>query len=369
MIHCMIIIIGDGPRTVGKDQDDGGFLTPGSKRRGSSPSSAMNRDSVQGPSPRAHAPPLARPPPNSHPLPTHAPNSVPDLNVAPHPDSYNDFLRGLSQRGVVVPQWQGVRSLPGRYHPRGHRPHGHRHSHGSNRGHGYESDVGPGYMTDTGYRSDTGYKSDTGYRSDTGHLHKHCGGPRGAGLTVRDGYNSDRDSLQRRGGRSQSRHSGYSSDSSMRNRAPPMRNSYVPPSKPPQPRLAAPNHHIPPSPYSQLNNSHKYPDHRPPVGAQGYSNIPMTNRITIRPDEMYPGQTSGNAAPGSEENTSQTHVKRGSVSDEQSLSGRSVRDSIKEEPEANGSSEDDQYKAQLYKASVKLQKSPSEKSHRLSVRI
>lgn len=277
------------------------------------------------------------------------------------PGSYSDFLKGLSSgassgQGIPyrppVPDYRSPQSIATFY-------------------------------ARSGYESDIGYRSD-GYRSDQEalrHRKYHMARVRA------DGYSSDMDARRRPSGR---REAGYASDMEV----------YARRSAKYRPVSAAPNYSSIPENHLSSNQPQSHKNALPP----NYSNAPFTKRTMLRNDELYE-QYSGSSGmsphpklPVKSRGDSSNPVKRTSSVNSQGShsklwpgsmtpetgSVRSVNTSFQGRPTgaANtgqnesgmhtpvntsmqqagpGNSDEEMYKAQLYQASVKLQKTPSEK--------
>ena len=260
--------------------------------------------------------------------------------------SYSDFMRGLASRGVPVTD--GVlsagmtKTFPSQSRHRGNRSH----YHGNPRMMPRIRDHRNGYDSDTGYRSDFGYYGDMGYLSDTG-------------------YRSD---------------VGYRGSHSVHRRR--ANNAYFSQSnRPCLDDTALSDYEL-----HRNKSSHRTTSSR--TGYRGnscsYSNVPTAKRMTIGNDEMYeqyqnpqqimraplrpmPRQqhssgTVGQRTDSSYQRDSLQSSNRGqpesAASDNHSIS-RSIAESAKEDGGGDCSADDSKWKAQLYNASVKLQKSPS----------
>ena len=246
------------------------------------------------------------------------------------------------------------------YHPSSHHHHSHHHHSGGSSKHrvsgrrsqGYESDTG--YRSDatyrpssTGHRSDTGYLSDTGYRSDIVSYSSRSSRHQGASHSHSGGYSSDWDSLLVR---HRSREgSGYVSDTGVGfyHGHP----GYRPLSGPPGSSQSTSRSATVTGAGVVIANNR----------ASAYNNIAQSRRTTIRNDELYEQQRSNNNS-GKQRRDSDS---RSTPVDDH----RSVNEPIREEPEvrgATGGSEDDHYRAQIYKAAAKMSKSPADKKSPVS---
>ncbi len=300
---------------------------------------------------------------------TSKPSSVMDLNanttdtpVPPPADTYNDFMRGLSRSNsgtmggegtpVIgpdqVPHYRPTSSM-GNYqiHPIIPRAHP---SHHVRRGRAYDSE--------TGYRSD-GYRSD----QETYRYQTPKPPPREAG------YSSDWEAVVRQNTSQQysRRERGYASDHEVysASRSQKFRPISVQPMYSTIPEQSQnrerqvggnQNRQAPPSGGSQNRGA----------SPAGYSNAPFSKRTTIRNDEMYE-QNRSSSCNNSQPNTNRTRLEAANqiagLPGSQAASANQSRTSLNniKDNVGQGSTDDEVWKAQLYKASVKLQKTPSDK--------
>lgn len=281
------------------DTDDGGFLDSGSL----SHKSASHLNSL----------PASSAPFDSRLRSSHQASSVPGNLPQVTDMSYIDFLRGLEAQGVVIPKEAWLAPPPPlRQHPSSNHSH-RRHS----RRRGYDSDTG--CRSDTSYRAErrSGYYSDTGYRSDSASHRSYR--PLSAG----------------------SRSNGYYSDMDYRRPA-----------------------REPPVVIRDIMQMDKAFGPQQP-----YRGVPLPTRTTIRNDELYDPyvkKTTAKRTQMHDGNHNQVNVNNSpsprvhQESDRRSVQSESVRETIREEREqSEGNSEDEQWKNQLYNASIKLQKSPT----------
>ena len=333
------------------EQDDGGFRGPtDSSQHSANPSPAHSGQSISKGS-SANLATLPHPGSSQGPVSTSSPNLGPNRGATGL--KITDFSSGLTvsnSRGVPqhgqapIPQRPlsghelTVRSHPS--YPPSHRPY---HSHGVyGRTRGYDSD--------TGYRSDT--HSEVGYRSDTGYrLHR---GGRG------DGYSSDFEVMARgRGWMGPRGRDGYASDLEGyvggRRQNPNMF----------RPLGGHPNHNMRPPAGSHRHHG------MPPGGSQKnqvYSNAPFFRRTNIKNDELYEQQCMAQmpSHPPSKSSSLRTLPEvTGRGRESPSQSNQNVNQSCTEDK--LGSNDDEMWKAQLYKASVKLQKTPSDRRKKMQV--
>lgn len=257
------------------------------------------------------------------------------------PSGYQRGGGGSSSRPSSVHSEQlRVRSHPSQHHQQQfYQPHG---SHRRSRG----------YESDTGYRSDT--HSEIGYRSDTGFRLHHSG-------RKSDGYSSDMEVI-RRGGRGYRgrREGGYASDMEGYAGRRVYPNVYRPLSG-----------HAPRHPGGGHQNNQQ--QGLPPSGSsktQVYSNAPYFRRTKIQNDELYEQQC---AAPMPSHPPMNPPSKANSIKNlQEDVSSDHSRDHGIQGGNGKGignNNEDELWKAQLYKASVKLQKTPSDKRKKIQVNI
>ena len=254
-------------------------------------------------------------------------------------------MRGLSARGMsvtdsVLPSGT-TNTLPNQSRHHGSRTHYHGNPRVGPRirdhRNGYDSDTG--YRSDFGYYGDVGYLSDTGYRSDVGYRGSH-------GVHRRRRPDVTYFGQVNRQSHDDTTVSEYEM---FRNKT---------------------------SHRTTSSHSGHHGDGR--TALSSYSNVPLSKRMTIGNDEMYeqypnPNQTApvrplpSSGSVGSRTDTShhrdslqrpnRGHHNSGAI-DTRSLT-HSISESVKEEVANDFGADDTRWKAQLYNASVKLQKSPS----------
>ena len=302
-------------------------------------------------------------PPRTRPGSEHSVAIMSDTQYPEVPQTYTDFRRDLQSRSQVLPVARDTDHMitrrPNSYHQQGYRR-----SQGGSRSKGYESDAG--------YRSE-GVQSEIVYTR----RNKPPGGS-GVGAS-RDGYASDWEATNRQRQAYKSR---------------------------PVNQLLGPHHyhaqqqrtyyHHPPhnnSAYTATSHSKVPPTSllgQPVAPSTAY--IPSTNRTTLRNDELYEPQKnksrnssknhqSNGKVKASGNNSSQVHSHVEPMDKEDSGTVMASGKNVVEKDGATGSerisqegrneeevNEDDAWRAQLYQASVKLQKSPSDPNKQVSTK-
>ena len=222
------------------------------------------------------------------------------------------------------------------------------------------------------------YDSDTGYRSDhDAYRHRHHHPPNYRS----DGYASDWDAVPRMHARRSHREGGYSSDMdgySQRSRVHSYHTQHPRHSHQNVPYHAQSYHHTQSYHNTSSNNTSK------PLPYNNYSNVPLTKRMTIRNDEMYEQQFKNTPSMPDLQVSSTPKDKFFTQAPPYSSSVRSLNQApatsagpsrhpsnkqLSQFAQNSGSVESEEWKRELYKASVRLAKSPgdSKNKHDFSV--
>lgn len=316
------------------------------------------------------------------------------------PRTYEDFMKDLQSRGTTHQVWLDASNLP-------KRPHSY-HSHSQRR----RSKKNGAYYA--GYESDAGYRSE-GVQSEILYTKKHQTVPGGYNPGSREGgYSSDWDAHHHHSHRHRGKAGGYTSDLEAYSR-PPSRHHH-------RHNVRYDSGPLPTAHYQGVHNvyNNSYPANTGGGGSSvsvshstsskdvtqngagyqrshkqesSYNNVPFTGRTTIRNDEMYEQDKKKNkkkqatpssatssremssnstVAPTSASNVSNAvhRVTPPTVSDHgvREITNSNDRHSVREATiKEEGSSDDDQYRDQLLKASVRLQKSPSDPHKNIQV--